>query len=246
MYDEDMLIRGARELGVDLTVPQLEQFGLYYHYLVEWNRTLNLTRITEGSKIITDHFLDSLSPNPFIEVPPHTHLCDVGTGAGFPGIPLKIVFPQARLTLIDSKKRRVFFLKNLVKELGLEEVYPLHGRAEDLAREREHREKYDLVLARALAPLNVLVELALPFVALEGKLLAYKGTKVWQELEEARAALAVMGGKKERVGKVTLPYTQKSRYIVVIKKEAITPFKFPRKAGIPKKRPIVKASFPTI
>ncbi|RQD73904.1 MAG: 16S rRNA (guanine(527)-N(7))-methyltransferase RsmG [Candidatus Syntrophonatronum acetioxidans] len=241
MYDEDLLIRGAKKMGIKLTNPQIEKFGLYYHLLVEWNKTLNLTRITEGEEIITDHFLDSISPVKFLEFGPGVHFCDVGTGAGFPGIPLKIIFPRARLTLIDSKKRRIYFLKRVIKELGLDDVFIYHGRAEDIAREKEHRERYDVVLARALAPMNVLVELALPFAALGGKLVAYKGKKVWQELEEAQAAITLMGGKRERVGKINLPFSDKNRYIVVINKETLTPFKFPRKAGVPKKRPIIKA-----
>lgn len=242
MYDEDLLIRGAKKMGIELTQPQIEKFGLYYHLLVEWNKTLNLTRITEGERIITDHFLDSLTPVNYLDIDPKVHFCDVGTGAGFPGIPLKIIFPQARLTLIDSKKRRIFFLKRVIKELELNNVFTLHGRAEDVARDKKHREKYDMVLTRALAPLNVLVELALPFAALGGKLVAYKGIKVWQELEEAQTAITVMGGKKERVGKITLPFSEKKRYVVVINKETLTPFKFPRKAGVPKKRPIISAA----
>ncbi len=238
MYDENRLINGARKMGIELTNQQVEQFGLYYQTLVKWNKKTNITRITEGRDIIIDHFLDSIGPVMALDISERTRLCDVGSGAGFPGTPLKIVLPQVQLTLIDSKQKSTIFLKKLIKELNLKDVHIYTGRAEELGREVEHREKYDVVLSRAVAPLQILVELCIPFVSVGGYFIAYKGKKVREEVKKAEKAVNILGGKKSSVKYLKVPFSEKKRYIVLIKKEIATPIKYPRRPGIPKKKPL--------
>ncbi len=235
---EKHLIKGARDMGIILDQRQVKQFSIYYETLIKWNEKVNITRITEGKDIIVDHFLDSIGSAGMVEFTRGTSICDIGSGAGFPGIPLKIVFPRVNLTLIDSKRKSITFLNKLIRELHLKNVCAFNGRAEELAHEEEHREKYDVVLSRAVAPLQILVELCFPFVSQSGYFLAYKGKKVWEEVEEAEKGIGILGGTGCRVEQLKLPFSHKERYIVLIKKEGITPGKFPRRPGVPHKKPL--------
>ncbi|PKM79408.1 MAG: 16S rRNA (guanine(527)-N(7))-methyltransferase RsmG [Firmicutes bacterium HGW-Firmicutes-13] len=239
MFDDDLLINGAKKMEIELNNIQVEKFRTYYYALAESSRSINLTGITEVREIIIKHFLDSLTPVKVMDLNNGTHFCDIGTGAGFPGVPLKILYPDSKLTLIDSHKKKIHFLKRLVKRLDLREVSIYHGRAEELGKDKMHREKYGTVLSRAVAALPVLLEYALPFVSLGGNFMACKGPKVLQEIEEAQKALEVLGGRLRSINSLKLPFTQDERFIIVIEKEKITPLQYPRRAGIPLKRPLI-------
>ncbi len=242
---DGLLLRGARDLGLKLTPGQREQFSLYRELLLERREKVNLTGFRGGREIVIKHFLDSLTCCDLVAsslVPgqdwAEAKTIDLGSGAGFPGIPLKIVLPSLRLTLLDSRKKAAHFLKDLCRELALQDVEIIEGRAEDWGRDREFREKYDLVLSRALAALNVLVELSLPFLRVGGILLAQKGPAAGEEAGEARGALDLLGGRIESIRKVKLPLLNEIRNLVIIEKKKPTPGKYPRRAGIPRKRPL--------
>ena len=236
----DRFLQSLAEQGIDLNARQLEQFAVYFRELTDWNERMNLTAITEREEVYFKHFYDSLTLSfavPFSAV--HT-MADIGSGAGFPGIPLKIVFPHISLTIIDSLQKRIQFLKHLTDALGLDGVRLLHGRAEDLGKMAEHREQYDMVTARAVARLNVLNELCLPFVRTEGLFLAMKGSDPEEEIAEAEFSLRELKGKVEGVVPVDLPVARAKRHIVVIRKLQNTPRKYPRKAGTPARNPLIK------
>jgi len=240
-----VLGKGAEELGVNLTPFQKEQFFLYLEILQEWNRKINLTATKEAKEIIIKHFLDSLTCRNLIasrlangQAFKKQKAIDLGSGAGFPGIPLKIALPSLELTLLDSLKKRTHFLKHLSQNLALKDVEIIEGRAEDCGRGKEFREKFDLVLSRAVAKLNVLVELGLPFLKLGGTFLAQKGPNVGEEAKEALKALDLLGGRVKEIRKVKLPFLNQARSLVIIEKERPTPEKYPRRAGIPQKRPL--------
>ncbi|MCY9807352.1 16S rRNA (guanine(527)-N(7))-methyltransferase RsmG [Lentilactobacillus senioris] len=226
---------------INLSEKQLQQFEDYYQLLVATNEHVNLTTITEHSAVYLKHFYDSLTPAFFVAEIRDTpiKLCDVGAGAGFPSIPLKIMFPEIEVTIVDSLNKRINFLKELVEKLGLTGVHLVHARAEEFgAAKSDYRESFDLVTARAVARMSVLSELCLPLVKVGGHLVALKATKTQSELEDAQKALKVLGGTIEADYDLKLPITDDERHIVVIEKNKKTPKKFPRKPGTPNKEPI--------
>lgn len=238
-YDLTILENGCKEYGITLTDFQKEQFLKYYELLIEWNKVMNLTGITDFEEVLTKHFVDSLSLAKSVEMEKFNTLIDVGTGAGFPGIPLKIAFPHLKVTLLDSLNKRLKFLNEVILQLGLTDIETVHGRAEDIAKKEEHRERYDLSVSRAVSRLASLSEYCLPFVREGGYFAAYKSEKAKEEMKEAKKAVAVMGGKLNKEVDFMLPGTDMERTIVLIKKVGRTPKKYPRKAGTPVKEPIV-------
>ena len=228
----------ARKLDIALTDTQKDQFDRYYELLVEWNRVMNLTGITKYEEVILKHFVDSLTIVRDSDMNKVSTLIDVGTGAGFPGIPLKIAFPHIRVILLDSLNKRLKFLNTVIDELGLESVDTLHGRAEDHARKAEYREKFDLCVSRAVANLSTLSEYCIPFVQKSGMFIAYKSGTSGEEIDHASKAIEILGGKIEKIDKFTLPGTDMRRALVEIRKMKNTPSRYPRKAGIPAKEPL--------
>lgn len=232
------LKRKAFMLGISLTQKQLDQFKAYYEMLIEKNKVMNLTAITEWEEVIDKHFIDSISLVKATDLSGEKRILDLGCGAGFPGIPLKIAFPNLKITLLDSLNKRINFLKDVIAELGLEEVEALHGRAEDYARKPEYREQFDYCVSRAVANLTSLSEYCIPYVKEDGYFISYKSGKVKEEVKEVKKALFLLGGQLEDVVSFTLPETDMERDFVLIKKEKKTPKKYPRKAGIPTKEPL--------
>lgn len=240
MFLED----GLQKLGLEIYGEEtsgndkLLQFLSYYEMLMEKNKVMNLTSITEFSDVVVKHFLDSLSLCKIMDLSKPLHVLDLGTGAGFPGIPLKIMFPQLQITLMDSLNKRIMFLKEVIEALSMEGIIAVHGRAEDLARNSEYRDCFDLVVSRAVANLSSLSEYCIPFVKKGGYFVSYKSGDVEEELQMAAYAIQVLGGKKEQVYQFHLPDTDISRSFVKIKKLRQTPKAYPRKAGIPSKDPL--------
>ncbi len=232
-----MLSDGAEKLGTHLTDTQTEQFLKYAELLVEWNNNINLTAITDDEGIVTKHFLDSLTPLLTDKIT--GSVIDVGTGAGFPGIPLKIARPNISLTLLDSLNKRINFLQTVCSELELDGVTFIHSRAEDGGRNKQLREKFDVCVSRAVANLAVLSELCLPFVKVGGVFLALKGPLADTEIESGKKAVALLGGEIVGVSAFDIPFTDLNHKIIMIKKVRHTPTQYPRKAGIPSKKPIV-------
>lgn len=231
---------GLEALGLALSENQMEQFYQYYELLVEWNKVMNLTAITELEEVITKHFIDSLL---LIQVLPDLDLqdyrcIDVGTGAGFPGIPLKIAFPNLKITLLDSLNKRIGFLNEVIQKLNLESIETIHGRAEDYGNNREYREQYDLCVSRAVANMSTLSEYCLPFVKTGGFFVPYKSGKVEEEVTLARSAVKKLGGEMGEVITKILPGTDVERTFIPVKKTAVTAKKYPRKAGLPSKEPL--------
>lgn len=224
--------------GFSLTNEQLEQFLQYYALLKEWNQKMNLTAIEEPVEVAYKHFVDSVLLCRVIPQMAGRSLIDIGTGAGFPGVPLKIMEPSLQLTLFDSLNKRITFLKEVCQQLQLSDIQTIHGRAEDFAQKIDYREQYDLASARAVARLPVLVEICLPFVKVGGYFIALKGPELEQEIAESSRALQLLGGKIKDVQKLTLLDGKYSRSIAVILKTAPTPKKYPRKAGTPQKSPL--------
>jgi 16S rRNA (guanine527-N7)-methyltransferase len=236
-----LLSESARQLGLTLNEEHLKAFEIYYRELVAWNEKFNLTAITDYKQVQIKHFLDSLTcllavRSPRSEV--RGRAIDIGAGAGFPGLPLKIVCPGLRLTLLEATGKKVGFLEHIVSRLKLEGVEVVKGRAEEVGRDAAHRERYDLALARAVAELPVLVEYALPFCRVGGLFVAQKGAEGDPEARAAEEAIAALGGVLRRIVHLELPYLAESRSLVVIEKIAPTPKKYPRRPGIPSKRPI--------
>ncbi|MGY3704733.1 16S rRNA (guanine(527)-N(7))-methyltransferase RsmG [Vagococcus martis] len=229
-----------KEYGIELNDEQMAQYELYFKRLVEWNEKINLTAITEKKDVYLKHFYDSLTLAFERDMTRDgLSLCDVGSGAGFPSIPLKIAFPNMEISIVDSLNKRINFLRELTNELGLEQVNLYHSRAEDFGQNKEFRETFDLVTARAVARLNVLAELCLPLVKKDGQFLAMKAAKSEEELVEAKKAIATLGGKVVSEHEVSLPITEDERFIIEIDKKKVTPNKYPRKAGLPNKKPLV-------
>ncbi len=237
------LIDGARALGLRLTAEQQAAFQLYYEELVAWNQKFNLTAITEYEQVQIRHFLDSLSCLQAEEARgafnrPHSRIIDVGTGAGFPGIPLKLVCPAVYLTLLEATGKKVIFLEHLIDRLRLRKIAAIHARAEEMAHEPVHREAYDMALARAVAELPVVAEYTLPFCKVGGWVVAQKGEAGAAEAWAAEQAISLLGGELRRVVPVELPGLPEDRSLVVVEKVSPTPEKYPRRAGVPSKRPL--------
>ncbi|MDD6441285.1 MAG: 16S rRNA (guanine(527)-N(7))-methyltransferase RsmG [bacterium] len=225
-------------LGITLTENQYEQFDKYYELLVEWNKVMNLTGITEYEEVNEKHFIDSLSIVKVVDISKVNTVIDIGTGAGFPGIPLKIAFPHLKITLLDSLNKRIKYLNTVIENLGLEDIQTIHGRAEDFARKEEHREQYDIVVSRAVANLSTLSELCIPYVKIGGMFIPYKSGEIEEEVKEAQTAIKILGARKKEIIKFTLPGSDINRSFVKIEKVKNTGKKFPRKAGLPGKEPI--------
>ena len=225
-------------LNLELSEKQIEQFMKYYELLVETNKVMNLTAITEFDEVIDKHFVDSLSLVKVIDPAKIKRAIDVGTGAGFPGIPLKIAFPELSITLLDSLNKRVNFLNQVIDTLGLEKIEAVHGRAEDFGRNVDYREKFDLCVSRAVANLSTLSEYCLPFVKIGGRFISYKSGKIDEELEKSEKAIEILGGKLGNCLKYNLEDTDMERSLVVIDKKRLTKKIYPRKAGKPSKEPL--------
>lgn len=225
--------------GLEVTEQQFKQFDQYVDILADWNERMNLTGITERGAVYEKHFYDSLTLSFYVDMGGVRSMADIGSGAGFPGIPLKIMFPQLELTIVDSLNKRIQFLQHLVQELGLESVTCLHARAEEAARKPEHRDHYDLVTARAVARLNVLNEFCLPFVRKDGWFAAMKGANPSDEIKEAAKSMQVLQASLQEEHELKLPIELSERHIVIVKKKGPTPKAYPRKAGTPLKSPIM-------
>ncbi|MEZ3485729.1 MAG: 16S rRNA (guanine(527)-N(7))-methyltransferase RsmG [Lachnospiraceae bacterium] len=225
-------------LGIRLDHNQIQQFHTFYDMLVEWNNVMNLTGITEYDEVVEKHFVDSLAVINVVDVDNLNTVIDVGTGAGFPGIPLKIAFPHLKVTLLDSLNKRVRFLKEVIRQLGLADIETLHGRAEEYARKEEYREQFDLCVSRAVANLATLSEYCIPYVRMNGMFVSYKSGDIDEEVKNAKKAIQILGGRLEEVEKFRLPDTDISRSFVKVSKVKNTGKKYPRKAGLPGKEPI--------
>lgn len=227
-----------KELDITFSEKQQAQFYRYYELLVEWNKVMNLTGITEYEEVNEKHFIDSLSLVKVLDINKINTVIDVGTGAGFPGIPLKIAFPHLKVTLLDSLNKRIKYLDTVIDELELEDIHTIHGRAEEYARKEEYREKYDLAVSRAVANLSTLSEYCIPYVKIGGMFVPYKSGEIDGEVKAAQTAIKVLGGKQTEVVKFTLPGSDINRSFVKIQKVKPTGKKFPRRSGLPTKEPI--------
>ncbi len=238
MYDLSKFKNATEKLNIELTDEQYNKYVKYYEMLVEKNKVMNLTGITEFDEVVLKHFVDSLSVVKVMDLKEINSMIDVGTGAGFPGIPLKIAFPHLKVVLLDSLKKRLLFLDEVIEELGLENIETVHGRCEDFGRNEGYREKFELCASRAVANMSVLSELCLPFVEVGGTFIAYKAGNSDEEIKESLNAVKTLGGNIEKVTNFTLPDSNIERVFVKVVKEKTTPMKFPRKAGTPSKEPI--------
>lgn len=227
-----------QELGILLNRRQKEQFVSFYELLVEWNKVMNLTGITEKEEVNEKHFIDSLSIVKAVDMNSVTTLIDIGTGAGFPGIPLKIAFPHLNVVLLDSLNKRIRFLDTVIDTLGLEHIDTIHGRAEDFAKLSEYREQFDICVSRAVANLTTLSEYCMPYVKKQGLFVPYKSGEIDEEVQQSKGAIHILGGKLENVVKFQLPGSEINRSFVMIRKTQNTPKKYPRKAGLPSKEPL--------
>ncbi len=230
--------KDLKEFNIVLSEHQTEQFFSYYEMLIEKNKVMNLTAITDFDEVIKKHFVDSLSLVKAYDLTSPVSLIDIGTGAGFPGIPLKIVFPDLEITLLDSLNKRVDFLQSVIASLDLKGIDAFHGRAEDFARQEKFREKFDLCVSRAVANLSVLCEYCLPYVKIGGKFISYKSEKIMEELKTAEHAVDVLGGRVKEQISFTLPDSDINRNLIVIEKSRKTPKQYPRKAGTASKDPL--------
>ena len=227
-----------KELGITLNNTQKQQFVKFYELLIEWNQVMNLTGITEYEEVNEKHFIDSLSIVKAVDMDSVATVIDIGTGAGFPGIPLKIAFPHLKMVLLDSLNKRVQFLNTVIDTLELTDIETIHGRAEDFAKQTQYREQFDLCVSRAVANLATLSEYCIPYVKQEGMFIPYKSGEIEEELQNSKKAVHVLGGKIEDVIKFQLPGTKIGRSFVKIRKVQNTAKKYPRKAGLPGKEPI--------
>ena len=235
-YNLDQFKKGLSDLNIDLTEKQIEQFLKYYEILVETNKVMNLTAITEFDEVIEKHFLDSLSLVRVFDLNRNVKILDLGTGAGFPGIPLKITFPEIDIVLADSLNKRVKFLNEVVETLQLKQVETVHGRAEEMGRNKEYREQFDLCVSRTVANLSSLSEYCIPFVKEGGAFISYKSGEIEEEANAAKKAISVLGGELREIYKFDL-YEQKRSFVIIDKKKK-TPKAYPRKAGTPTKEPL--------
>ena len=233
---KDLLKEELKNLSIDISDIQAEQFYTYMDLLVAWNKKINLTAITEANEIIIKHFIDSLIISKYLQE--GKNVMDIGTGAGFPGIPLKIINKDIHIDLVDSLNKRITFLNEVIIKLELKNINAIHSRAEDLARIVKYREKYDIVVSRAVARLNILLEYMMPFVKVGGVCICMKGSNI-EDLEESKKAIDILGGKIEKVEEINLPNTDIKRHNIIIKKVKNISNEYPRKAGIPSKNPII-------
>ena len=238
MEKTDRFIKSLEKLNIHLDEKQVYQFMKYYEMLIETNKVMNLTAITDFDEVIDKHFVDSLALIQAIDLNKELKVIDVGTGAGFPGIPLKIAFPELDILLLDSLNKRIHFLDQVISELGLENIQTIHGRAEDFGKNPLYREKFDLCVSRAVANLSTLSEYCVPFVKVDGYFISYKSGKVQEELDASRHAVAILGGKVENCLNYALADTDMERSLVVIHKLKPTKKVYPRKAGKPSKEPL--------
>lgn len=231
----EALINGMKKFNIELTDEQINKFNIYCNMLIEWNGKMNLTAIKEPTEIAVKHFVDSCSVLNYVKIKKNAKVIDIGTGAGFPGIPLKILREDLDITLLDSLNKRLIFLNEVAKELNLE-LNTIHSRAEDLGRQENHREQYDIAISRAVAPLNVLSEYSIPFVRKGGKFISMKGPNVQSEIDEAKKAIRILGGKYNNV--VQFSIGDNSRSIVIVDKLNQTPYTYPRHGSKISKKPL--------
>ena len=232
---ETLLKELAKKINIDLTDEMIDKFFLYKKLLLEWNEKINLTAITDEKEILIKHFIDSLTIEKYI--PQNAKIIDVGTGAGFPGIPLKIVRPDIEVVLLDSLNKRINFLNEIIRECQLDKITTIHGRAEEIANKLEYREKFDISTARAVANISTLLELCTPFLKVGGSFVCMKADAV-EEMKNAKNALEILGMKAEKIEHIILPNIDATRTIIMYKKEKNTPKKYPRKPGTPAKEPL--------
>ena len=237
-YNLEKFLKGLEELQIELSDNQIQQFIRYYEMLVEKNKVMNLTGITEFQEVLVKHFLDSLACVKAVDMNKINRIMDIGTGAGFPGVPLKIAFPHLEACLLDSLKKRVNFLEETFHLLKLEDITAIHGRAEEFAKNKVYREQYDLCVSRAVSNLATLSEYCLPYVKVGGHFISYKSGTVQEELQQAEKAVKILGGKIQDVVYFNLPDSEIQRSLVVIEKIKTTPGRYPRKAGTPLKEPL--------
>ena len=235
-YNTDTFKRELEKLEISISEEQLEQFISYYEMLIEKNKVMNLTAITDFDEVIEKHFIDSLNLFRFTDLKADKTIIDMGTGAGFPGIPLKIAFPNLKITLADSLNKRILFLNDVISELGLTDIDTVHGRAEDLAKDKIYRENYDICVSRAVANLSTLSEYCLPFVKIGGQFISYKSGDCDEELTNAKSAIFLLGGRLNQIQKFEM--NDNSRSFVIIDKVNGTSKQYPRKAGLPSKKPL--------
>ena len=233
---EEEMSKKSKILGVRFSVEQIEQFYKYMNLLIEWNEKMNLTAITEPKEIILKHFIDSITILKYID--DNSKLVDVGTGAGFPGVPLSIMNPTLKITLVDSLNKRLIFLQEVVKELNLKNIEIVHARAEEFGQNKKYREKFDIATTRAVANLATLSEYLVPLVKIGGKIISMKASNAKEEINDAQKAIEVLGGKIEKIEEFDLPKSDIGRTIIIIDKNKCTPAIYPRKAGTPAKEPI--------
>lgn len=230
---------GLEKLNIFLEEEQINQFYKYMNILIEWNKNINLTAITDPKEVILKHFIDSIYVLKNIEISSNSSVIDIGTGAGFPGIPLKIVRKDLNVTLLDSLNKRIMFLDNVINNLVLKDISTIHGRAEEMGKNKKYREMFDYAISRAVANLTVLSEYMIPFVKLGGKSICMKGGNIKEELENSQKALGILGGNLIHVEEFNLLDTDIKRSLIIIEKCKITPIKYPRKPGTPVKEPLI-------
>jgi len=239
--DENILIDGCQKMGINLNNEQIKKFSRYLELLVQWNQKINLTSLKTPQEIIIKHFLDSISCikviNKYIDTE-GVSVIDVGAGAGFPGIPIKIICPSVRLSLLEARKKKTIFLEKVTEEMNFQQVKILNGRAETFGKGADHRERYDIAISRAVAHLNILSEYCLPLVRVGGFFVAQKGKSYKKETEKSFKTIQVLGGELIGAENVRIPFINQERYLLVIKKIKDTPSKYPRKEGLPQKRPL--------
>ena len=239
--DENILIDGAQKMGINLHKEQIKKFSRFLELLVQWNQKINLTSLKTPKEIISKHFLDSISCikaiNKYINIE-GISIIDIGTGAGFPGVPIKIVCPSISLSLLEARKKKTMFLKKIREEMSFRQVKILNGRAEAFGKCPDYREKYDIAISRAVAPLSILCEYCLPLVRVGGLFIAQKGRSYNKETNKALKAVQLLGGELIGVENVLIPFINQKRYLLVIKKIKDTPLEYPRKVGLPQKRPL--------
>lgn len=233
---KELMDNYLKELDIELSDLQLNQFYRYMNLLIEWNKVMNLTGITDPEEIIIKHFIDSLTV--LDKIDKRDSIIDVGTGAGFPGIPIKIAFPETKVVLLDSLNKRIKFLNEVIEQLQLDNIETIHGRAEDYGKDKKHREKYDIAIARAVAPLNILLEYLMPFTKVKGKVLCMKASNSEEEIKNSSNAIKILGGELVNTEEFCIPTTDIKRRIIQVNKVKETNKKYPRKAGTPSKEPL--------